>query len=161
MLRPAVNRRCAGDDDSFHAFGAHGVEQTYGAADVIAVIRARIAHGFPYLGQRGKVNDAVRPVAAHAAAQPGIIKNVPVFKFAPAGQIAESGGQIVIHHDIMAVPEQMLACMTPDIARSARDQNFHDASPSSCPGGVPFPLSSVSCPLLFRCRQTRGGLTSA
>ena len=86
---------------------------------VVAVVKARIADGFPDIGKSGEMGDKIRLRFAKRASQRFTIEQIAFDQWAPTHRFAPAARQIIKSDDIPTLRGKCLATMRADIARAA------------------------------------------
>jgi hypothetical protein len=128
QFRLAVHRRRGGKNKIFHTMAHHGLKEPQHTLEVVVVIGKRIAHALPHLNERGEMKHRVHPVLAEEAPQQRRIPNVALNERNGGGdKVPMPCGKIVQNENILASLQKATDHVTADIARTATDENRHDA----------------------------------
>lgn len=102
----------------------HRVEQTERVADVVAVIKGRLAHRFADLDQRCEMHDAVEAMRAEDRFERWCVAEVGLHELPAEDRFAVSRRKVIEHDHGVPALEKDLHHVRADVARAPDDQHL-------------------------------------
>ena len=133
----SVNRRGGAENNIMYAVTAHLVAENERAGDVVGVIFHRLLHGLADRFQTGEVDNGIDRLAVKQVPDLLPVQNIRLIKHRTfpgdrldaVDHLAACVKQVVQNHDLVALIQQLHACVASDITGPAGNQNSHNFSP--------------------------------